>query len=153
MAVTLFEDDHEMRALSLSRPWPFAFVNGPPELQKRLENRSWAPPRHMIGRRIALHAANSWEAGAKEFIEDILRVTVPGKDECPKGQIFAVCSLAGHITSIQAAAANQKGWFMGPIAWVLEDLIALPHPIPCAGALGLWRVPSDIRTLVESQLG
>ncbi len=28
--------------------------------------------------------------------------------------------------------------------WFLEDVIALPVPIPCKGALSLWDVPSEI---------
>lgn len=39
----------EIRGLTLAQPWPWAFP------YKDVENRSWAPPKSMLGEWIALH--------------------------------------------------------------------------------------------------
>lgn len=41
-----------IRALTLRQPWAFAILH----LGKSVENRSWKPPRSVIGKRIAIHA-------------------------------------------------------------------------------------------------
>ena len=72
-----------IRGLSLTRPWPFAFVNGPEPLQKRVENRSWKPPQFIIGNYLALHAAKSWAEDGREFIADVLGMDVPDNSNSP----------------------------------------------------------------------
>jgi hypothetical protein len=67
----------EIRGLSLWRPWPWAFLNGPEDRRKRIENRGWAPPKWMTGQYLALHAAQHWDKEAVEFIEEQLGVKVP----------------------------------------------------------------------------
>lgn len=41
----------------------------------------------------------------------------------------------------------------GPIGWVLADVIALPEPVPCRGAQGLWTLPDDVERRVMAQVG
>ncbi len=73
----------QIRGLSLTRPWPWAFVNGPRELQKRVENRSKKPPAALVGHYVALHAAQSWDEGDREFISRVMGLPVPPKAEHP----------------------------------------------------------------------
>ena len=38
------------------------------------------------------------------------------------------------------------------IALVLDDVIALPEPVPCKGALGFWTVPEDVEAKCLAQI-
>ncbi len=37
----------------------------------------------------------------------------------------------------------------GRFAWLLEDVVKLPEPIPCRGHQGLWRPDPDLSRLIE----
>jgi hypothetical protein len=129
-----------IHGLSLTRPWPFAFVNGPEPLQKRVENRSWKPPQSIVGNHLALHAAKSWSEDGREFIADVLGIEVPNNADSPHSQIFAVCRVTGYVedTSDDRLTPEQRGWFFGPYGWLLDDFVKLVDPVPCTGAMGLW---------------
>ena len=40
----------------------------------------------------------------------------------------------------------------GRFAWELMHVRALPEPVVCRGAQGLWRVPADVEVVVRTQL-
>ncbi len=130
----------KIKGLSLTRPWPFAFVNGPEPEQKRIENRSWKPPQGMIGHYLALHAAKSWSEEDRLWIASRMGLLVPKQSEHPHSQIFAVCRVAGYIESAQdeRLKPEQCKWFFGPYGWLLEDLVELKTPVTCTGARLLW---------------
>jgi hypothetical protein len=58
-----------MLALTVRHPWSWAIKY----LEKRLENRSWAPPAHLIGQHIAIHggAAPKSKREWTEVAEDV----------------------------------------------------------------------------------
>lgn len=156
------EEVSEIRGLSLTRPWPMAFIRGPVQLQKRVENRDWKPPAALVGCHVALHSAKSWDESAREFIADVLGIEIPGRKDFPHSQIIAVCRLSGFVADLTARAslrdptpdtlsAEQQGWYFGPYGWTLEDLVELPEPVPCKGALGLWRLPDNVLVEVREQ--
>lgn len=128
--------------LSLTRPWPWAFVNG--RVPKRAENRSWACPRYVIERGVyvALHSAQSWSEDDREFISEITELPVPSKKEHPQSQIFAVCRVAKCYDYLSdrdyVSAGEQERWCFGPYVWVLTSFIPLVSPVSCKGAHGLW---------------
>lgn len=140
-----------IRGLSLTRPWPFAFVNGPEPEQKRVENRSWRPPAHLIGCYLALHAAKSWDEGGRYFISRALGVQVPGNAENPHSQIFAVCRLSDYVMTEDDArlSPEQRKWFLGPFVFLLTDFVKLVEPVPCIGAQGLWTFDQRQDELVQ----
>ena len=43
-------------------------------------------------------------------------------------------------------------WFAGPIAWRLVKSFHLQTPVPCAGQLGLWRLPKSVTAEIARQL-
>lgn len=55
-----------IQALTLHRPWDLAIVHGP----KRIENRSWKPPLHLIGDRLVIHAGKKFDSDAVERIAE-----------------------------------------------------------------------------------
>lgn len=60
----------------------------------------------------------------------------------------AVCLVGGERPLTEA----ERRWWFGGFALVLANPRPLARPVPCKGALGLWRVPSDVARAVEAQL-
>lgn len=134
----------EIRGLSLSRPWPMAFLQGPVQKRKRVENRSWPPPRWMFGQYLALHVAQSWDGSGVDDILDILGVEVPRKKDYPSGLIVAVCQLTGCMKDDEWLDPVHRPWFCGPFGWVVSNVVELQTPILHKGALGLWKIAPSI---------
>jgi hypothetical protein len=143
-----------MKALTLTHPWPWAMVELPEAAAKRVENRSWEPPRKLIGQHIALHGGRL-PSGAKlaevradalyienEILEDGIgdpALTAEDlsdddvRDLCLPG-LFAVARLAEVVTH------SDSPWFFGPFGWVLDEVTRIDPPVPHTGAQGLWEV-------------
>lgn len=147
-----------MKALTLWRPWPAAILYG----GKRVENRTWTPPREMIGQDIAIHAGQRVDDGAVRAVRfsgcvgaDLL----PG----PTG-IVAVVRLVGWIderaqprtcadvSAEDARCVADSVWFEHQVGWVLDRVRPLAEPVPCRGAQGLWTVPDDVAVVVEAAM-
>lgn len=134
-----------LRALTVWQPWAHCIAH----LGKRIENRGWRPWAEMIGQVIAIHAA-----ARVDFIEEHelgMRLRAMGHDlphpsELPRGAIVAVARVTGYVV------ASDSFWFVGPYGWTLSDVIALPQPIACRGAQGLWNVPPDVAARVLKSL-
>ncbi len=130
-----------MKALTLIRPWPYAVM----WCGKRIENRSWAPPKSLIGQRIAIHAGKKYDADDAALIASASATPkhLLAEARQPTG---IVCTAV--LTAVVRAADNPHArfgfWWAGPVGWVLEDVRRLPEAIPCRGAQGLWDVPADI---------
>ena len=69
-------------------------------------------------------------------------VHTSGPDNCP---LEADGSVAVDL-------AGQYRWFFGPIGYVLRDVVALPTPVPCKGALGFWSLSDEVERAVVEQL-
>lgn len=148
-----------MRALTLKHPWAFCVARW----GKRIENRTWYPPKALIGQRIAIHGGkvptSRFELqGIRLLVDDLIKVhglpdyEVNGdltlQDIVDNAGIVAVATLSGTVTE----AANP--WKdHGSIGWVLSDVIVLLRPIPCKGAQGLWAVPEDVERQIIEQIG
>lgn len=122
-----------IRGLSLTRPWPWAFVNGP--VLKRIENRSWNCPAGIQRRlQIALHAAKSWDEQDREFISKVTGLDCPPKSDHPDSVIFAVCRVERTATQLLGVLpAEQRVWFFGPYGWILSHFVKLVEPVSCKG--------------------
>lgn len=143
-----------MKALTLWRPWSDAIVHGP----KRVENRPWPPHAGTLGTLIAIHAGQKYGLGDWTLPEGYV---APDAGSSPTG-IVGVARVAGYLDlrkgserrrsetmqfarlAARVHCLDEDLWWIGPVGWLLEDVIALPKPIPCRGALGLWRVPPEI---------
>src|ERR1043165_9086031 len=106
---------HLIRGLSLTRPCPFAFLNGPADERKLIENRKWKPPVWMIGEYLALHASMTYSGFYRGWIAERMELPVPCRRESPKSEIFAVCRLIGYTANIldQRITLQQRRWFLG----------------------------------------
>lgn len=125
-----------MKALTLHRPWPWAIFHS----TKEIENRTWAPPAAMVGRFIAIHAGKTVADDAGRFIRE-----VTGIRTAPRNMAMGIIGIARIV---EVVMESPSPWFVGPVGWRLDQRIALPSPVPCKGAQGLWTVPPDIEALV-----
>lgn len=148
-----------LRALTFWRPWPVAITHA----GKRVENRTWAPPKWIIGHDIALHAGKTVDEDTCADLVEMLGVErdlLPG----PLG-VVAVAKLLGYISvkedgervrfGVDADRALQEfasQFFGGPVGWVLDDVRPLAEPVFCRGAQGLWILPPDVDAAVRVQL-
>lgn len=143
-----------MKALTLQRPWPVAMFYLKPEIRKDVENRSWTLPKKYFGQRVAIHAGSKkvdvfehWLDIIKPSPSDVLELLQKWNELSKiQGIIGTVIFSGWHY-----AEDSKSRWAEdGCICWQIEDPIALPKPIPCKGAQGLWDVPLDIeRQILE----
>ena len=144
-----------MKALTIWQPWASLIIAG----AKPWEWRRWAPPRSLIGQRIAIHAgARKVEAG------DIVRIL----DLIEAGDSSLVAAIAEPLLRRVLLAAWPRSSVLGtaivgpPISaadyarryaqpghdslridhhqfgWPLSDIERFEPPVPARGAQGLW---------------
>jgi hypothetical protein len=146
-----------VRGLSLSRPWPWAIYEVPGDDGKGIENRSWPPPIAMIGQRIALHAAKSWDDGAISFLIG-LGLEPPSAFRHYPHSVIVGTAVIDRVVTESRTLGRQARWFFETRAdgkqnygWILADKRKLEAPIPCSGKQGLWTVPPMVEGLIRSQ--
>jgi hypothetical protein len=155
-----------IRALTLQRPWPDAFLA--PTSPKTLENRDWAPPgllpeapgkpgeREMDPRDplwLAIHAGKSVDSDALDLLVE----------RWPD----ATCAVAGELVALGRVArvyeperlpaghpALSDPWLGSCcFAWQLEQVQPLEvtednKPLRLRGKLGLWKLPPEVEQAV-----
>jgi hypothetical protein len=172
-----------VKALTVWQPWASLIVGAPPSYdadptppQKPIENRSWLPPRDLIGKRIAIHAAKKLDEDVLDTIQDIfidklygpVRAPYAKPSRFPLAAVVGVATIAGAVvkrsngTFVDAFGKNDlpiidigedgRRFFGGPIGWLFEDRCHLAEPVPCRGFQGLWTLPDDVAAHVEEQL-
>lgn len=164
-----------MLALTLWQPWATAIAHH----GKLVENRTWAPPTSLVSKRFAIHAGKRFDREAYEMLAEMGAVFSPSasstlrrvftpRAELPLGAIVATARVAGWVrsewivsaaqhpfdffgvTEEQARSALRSTWWIGPVGWVLDHVIAF-EPVPCCGAQGLWSLPADVERLVRER--
>lgn len=144
-----------MRAVSLYRPWGFAFRH----LGKRIENRDWQPALRR-GEWIALHSAQAFDKGALEFFRRMLaegRITASApipftEGAFPAGVIEGVARFYG-VYSGRLETSSQAPWRSdAQFAWLFDMYVPLPRPVACRGYQSLWIVPPETLSRIEAQL-
>ena len=148
-----------MRALSIQQPWCSAIAYG----DKRVENRTWQAPHWITGTTIALHASKGpdWYAPARAWTAAGLtpyRYGDPRKAWTASLALGAIVALAEVTESHSRGCGTFDHGYCSPWAvtgqhhWVLANVRPLLVPVPCRGALGLWRLPEDVECAVREQL-
>lgn len=144
-----------MKALSLSRPWTTAVERH----GKRVENRTrWAPHPHLtsrarriVGETIALHSSGTYDGQGAVAIQRITGILYGPKDT-PIKAVTSVVKVAGLLLPGDVCPDGQEAWYFGSLAFLLDDVRPLAHPVPIAGGLGLWNLPAEVLARVEEQL-
>lgn len=125
-----------MRCLTLSQPWATLVALG----LKKVETRPWTV---RYRGPLAIHAAKGFPKFAREFAEEE-RAIGRFVAKCPLGAVVAIARLAEIRPALEVAQEISPlerlygDYSPGRFAWILEDVQALPEPIPAKGALGLW---------------
>lgn len=143
-----------MLALSLWRPWPWAFAH----VGKPVENRRWPMPRYLAGQELAMHAALRFDEPAllkmREGAFGEAAQAVPATQH-PTGVVgvftFVDCVPLGDIDIDDPLAVT---WSFGPWCWRVKpgSVRMLPVPIACPGRQGLWQLPRAVEEDVRRQL-
>jgi len=154
-----------MHALSIRQPFAALLAAADPrvgwEHVKRAEFRGIAPA-HVVGERIALQAAKadhelaphvrrllgpvSLAAGyshvysARQAVVATARVA--GFERAFAGARSARLCVSERLDDDQVRTVLRLFTFDGQWAWRLDDVVALPRPVRCNGALGLWTLPA-----------
>jgi hypothetical protein len=53
-------------------------------------------------------------------------------------------AIVGSIELGGAVMESESPWFFGPYGIRLANPVPLAQPVPCKGALGLFRLPDDV---------
>lgn len=132
-----------MFALSVRQPWAKCISHG----RKRIENRSWSPPSHLVGKPLAIHASQTYDddPATEHFVWNVAGSPFWEPAEMPRGAVVAVARLTAVVTS------STDIWFTGPFGWVLDGVVALPEAVICAGQQGVWSLPTAVVPLVRAQ--
>lgn len=141
-----------MKALTLYASWAHAIAHG----SKRVENRTWHPPRSLLGTRIAIHAGKTLDMAGLDALDEIdnaafVARAIPRSAIVATAKVMRSVEFRGLLIPSDADPAILSDWWAGPVGWVLEDVRALAVPVPCKGALGLWDVPPDLAAAIERQ--
>lgn len=142
-----------MYALTLWRPWDQLIVRG----YKPIENRPWHPVPERIGMRFAIHAGKVFDRTCIPMAVS-LGVPISFFDNVDKPELrSAIVGVATYIGTLPEQTTAR--WYFGPgdgarrnYGWILASPHPLLHPIPCKGAMGLWKVPLAIEAQIEEQL-
>ncbi len=165
-------------ALTIWPEWAWAIAH----FGKDIENRTWVPPRYIVGKWLAIHAGahiggRKGDVALLEGLSDLREMAESVADErggdsmggglpeyseliskIATSAVVAVVKVKGHIYG------DAMGWYAGPetlnadgkvvpsYGWELASLIALPVPVKCKGAQGLWPLPVDVLAQVREQL-
>lgn len=139
-----------MRGLTLTQPWASLVALG----HKRVETRGW---RSNYYGPVLIHAAKGFPKPAQVF----------AAEECALGRIsrhlcfsavVAVAEIVAYQPAEEAALAisglerRLGDYSPGRWAWSLDNVRALPEPVPAAGHLGLWKVGPELEESVLAAL-
>lgn len=125
-----------MKALTIRQPWAGAIVHQ----TKRVENRTWKLPAACHGARILIHAGAQLDRNAKIY----------GPNFGDYGAIIGVATITGCHWSEDGTCCAPWG-FEKAYHWTLDDITALPTPVPAKGALSFWTPTADTVNAVTMQ--
>lgn len=133
-----------MKALTLWRPWPYAIFH--PDLLKDVENRDWHLWESVVGQRVAVHAGLRYDREAEAAIYEVF-----GHEVDTMSRLNAAGCIIGTVVFLQSIENSPSRWASpGKKHWPITEARALPEPIPCRGAQGLWNVPPEIAERIGS---
>jgi hypothetical protein len=116
----------------------------------RILNRTEAPPATLIGQRLGIHAGKRVDGDGLVACKKLGFEIAP--DDMPISAIIAVATVIGwiapnggtltgpdHRLTQRLELLRHNPWWASPLTgWVLDDVIALPEPVPCRGMQGVW---------------
>lgn len=145
-----------MRVLTVRQPYADAIVRW----GKCCENRTWYPPRALVGTRIAIHA--SAPLPRRIDLATVQACAPRGVHPSAQAHDYVLGCVVGTVRLCGAtddydefrrlAGDAAASWWLGPVGWWLDEPHPLRVPVPVRGALGVWTLPADVARAVETQL-
>jgi hypothetical protein len=160
-----------VKAISLWQPWASAIAVGAKRVETRSWSTSYrgrllihAAKRRNIGELIRYACRWNWCGALRPLglnmgndcrLEDILPfgafvasaelVDCRATDGFTQGELDVPRMPEGESAHLYAWTERQMGDFgLGRFGWILEDVRAMPDPIPAVGRRGLWDVPEEV---------
>lgn len=143
-----------MRALTVRQPWAAVIAAGHKTTENRSRGTAYRGP-------LAIHAGLTWSlednhdhrvrSALGEQVADEMLLTDDGMFAI--GAVVAVAQLVdAHPADGGCCAPWGDPTYRGRRAYhlVLADVRPLADPVPCRGALGLWRPPADVLERIEA---
>lgn len=156
-----------MKVLTLTQPWATLVAIGAKKIETRSWPTSYRGPLAIhaakglgpVGGKKGLQvlcAQEPFKSVLTAYMQRLVHEGVSWRiaNELPRGAVVAVCILAGCFPIWPYGIGPLDDGNFGPIpndpehrfgdytpgryAWFLSNIRALPEPIPCKGALGLW---------------
>ncbi len=124
-----------MKAITIRQPWAWAVVHA----GKDIENRTWSPSHRG---KLAIHAAARMHEHTR----------LPQGVRAPDADALALGAVIGVVDLVDVVEQSRSRWFIGPLGLVLAKPRPLERPVPCRGALNLWKLPDDVEREVRAQL-
>lgn len=153
-----------MQALTIYNPWAWAIGRG----LKLIENRTWLPNWRLLkdGEDFAIHSSVRTPSRADFYeLARIAREIGREKDLEPpnsnafhhsygQGRVIAVVRLKGIAHSIADVPVDQRPWWRGPKAWLLEEVrqINTFNFGEVRGQQGLWALPGGVEHALRNIL-
>ncbi|OCB46671.1 hypothetical protein A5721_10795 [Mycobacterium vulneris] len=154
-----------MKALTVQQPWAWAIIHGGKLIENRTQLWSYRGP-------LAIHAGARWSdhGGNSELVDqawkDATNDCAPAEYSHTSRLWTARTEILGVVDLVDCHpdAGCCRPW--GESAYVehggrqrrrithlvLENPRALPEPIHCKGALGLWNVPADLVEAINAEV-
>ena len=144
-----------VRGLTLIEPWATLVALG----KKRMETRSWSTSYRGL---VAVHSAKKFpELSRALCLEDPFMSALNGYGLTRRfgfGHIVGIVKLVSCVPTGRVNLAVDKeerafGDFEpGRFAFGLEDAYMLPEPVPCRGALWLWKMPEGAAAVLKGEV-
>ncbi|MDJ0554716.1 MAG: ASCH domain-containing protein [Microcoleaceae cyanobacterium MO_207.B10] len=113
--------------LSLRQPWAWAIFHA----GKDIENRAWLTKYRGL---LYIHASQSYDKGAKTWIEEQFDIEVPSQKDVETGKIL------GSVNLVNISSQGQSPWAMpNQYHWEIASPRLLDIPVPAKGRLNLWK--------------
>lgn len=123
--------------LTIRQPFATLLVEGP----CRIINRTKAPPRHLLGKRVAIYAAGIPDTETAARAMQLLEAAgVPQASRlmwttrAVRGAVIGSAVLAGVVTE------SADPWFVGPFGLWFTGAERLETPVVLKGRDGFWRI-------------
>lgn len=130
-------------AISLDQPFAHLIAH----YKMNVESRQW--PTNIRGT-IAIVATQKKSKAEFDWVREQFEINI-NPTEVAYASVVAVCNLVDVIEEDQVTRKTRK-WFIGKYGFVLEDIFALPKPVPVKGNRKFWRLSGEALREVKRQV-
>ena len=145
-----------MKALTLRAPYAHLLVSG----KKQWETRGFQTKHEGL---MAITASAIMNHSIRNmclrepYRRDLKRAGWRNWSELPVASVVGTVSIVGCVPCDDVVGVSDKeqlygDWDEGRYAWLCEDPIVLPEPVPVKGRLGVWTLDDDIAERVCAQV-